>query len=266
MPDKIITNESEDLKLKLSLEAALVVSLRSFFRQIAEDYKTVYSATGQVLNANVYNPELIGILRATYRKAGKKAGKELRSEPEIVLPDAADGEIDLRLIGFSEQSPVERARVINQATTNQLNLLTLGTVVAAAMVGRFIPREEVAKETAAKFKKRSIGRSANISVTETLNAVEGARIIEADGLMRANAKVKDGDKEKPLNGALFRQWWTREDGRVRPTHVAAHGQTVQGSQPFVVGNSLLMYPGDTSLGAAISEIAGCRCVAMTIIR
>lgn len=47
--------------------------------------------------------------------------------------------------------------------------------------------------------------------------------------------------------------------RTRETHLAADGQTVEIDQPYVVGGSKLMFPGDPSLGAPAEETINCRC-------
>lgn len=52
-------------------------------------------------------------------------------------------------------------------------------------------------------------------------------------------------------------WYTALDERVRPTHQAAHGQTVPIDQPFAVGIGSLMYPGDP--GGPPEEVWNCRC-------
>jgi hypothetical protein len=272
MSDQIITDEQDDMALKLSIEAGLIVPVKRLFRQIAIDYQTVYTATGSVLNASVYNSELIGVLRPAYRKGANKAGVEIRNEVDIVSPDKEeiDNRINLNLINFTEREPENRAVIINNTTTRQLNAFTLGAIITAALAGIFPSAADVAREVSKIFLRRSAGRSQNIAVTETLNAVEGARLIEANTLLEANAEIKPKKKEEPkqsLRDSLLRIWRTREDDKVRPTHFLANGQVVKGTiTPFVVGNSLLMYPGDTSLGADISEIAGCRCFVENIIR
>jgi hypothetical protein len=63
----------------------------------------------------------------------------------------------------------------------------------------------------------------------------------------------------PIN--LKKSWITLRDKRVRPTHHDAHGQTRQVNEAFNIGSSRMMYPGDTSLGAPVREIAHCRCSA-----
>ena len=58
---------------------------------------------------------------------------------------------------------------------------------------------------------------------------------------------------------LNKVWLATEDAHTRPTHAEADGQTVGMDEPFNVGGSQLMYPGDSSLGADAGEIVNCRC-------
>ena len=61
------------------------------------------------------------------------------------------------------------------------------------------------------------------------------------------------------SGKKTKTWISERDERVRKTHLEADSQTVLIDEPFVVGDSLLLYPKDTSLGASASEIVNCRC-------
>jgi len=60
-------------------------------------------------------------------------------------------------------------------------------------------------------------------------------------------------------GYSRKRWVTEADERVRPTHRIVHGATIPIDGIFVVGDSLMRYPKDVSLGASIDEIANCRC-------
>lgn len=61
-------------------------------------------------------------------------------------------------------------------------------------------------------------------------------------------------------GKKRKKWVSMRDKRVRHTHREADGKVVKIREPFLVGNSLLLCPGDTSLGADSSEIVACRCI------
>jgi uncharacterized protein with gpF-like domain len=54
-------------------------------------------------------------------------------------------------------------------------------------------------------------------------------------------------------------WWSAVDKRVRDSHKEAHCRTVPYDHPFTVGESVMMRPGDASLGAGPEEIVNCRC-------
>lgn len=66
-------------------------------------------------------------------------------------------------------------------------------------------------------------------------------------------------KEAVGLGKRHKQWLTMKDEKVRPTHVIVDDTIMPIDEPFVVGDSLMMYPMDTSLGASLSEISNCRC-------
>lgn len=65
--------------------------------------------------------------------------------------------------------------------------------------------------------------------------------------------VKSGKKNKT--------WITMNDDKVRHTHREIEGLTIPIFEPFQVGDSKMMFPKDSSLGASAEEIVNCRCVA-----
>ena len=62
-----------------------------------------------------------------------------------------------------------------------------------------------------------------------------------------------------LDLGLRKFWLSVADERRRLTHRIAQGQPQNMKDPFKVGGFLLMYPGDTSLGAPSQEVVNCRC-------
>lgn len=61
------------------------------------------------------------------------------------------------------------------------------------------------------------------------------------------------------SGKRRKQWMDVRDKKERETHLQV-GRTVNPiNEPFLVGNSLMQYPKDTSFGASSSEIVNCRC-------
>lgn len=62
-----------------------------------------------------------------------------------------------------------------------------------------------------------------------------------------------------LTGKTRKRWVAMMDRRTRETHRIANGQVMPISEPFQVGDSLLQFPTDTSLGASADEVVNCRC-------
>jgi len=84
-------------------------------------------------------------------------------------------------------------------------------------------------------------RARLIARTETVGAANQANYINA---------VESG---KPLN----KIWIAARDNRTRPDHVAVNQTVIPLHQKFVVGDSLMLYPGDKNGSAA--EVCNCRC-------
>ena len=92
-------------------------------------------------------------------------------------------------------------------------------------------------------------RAATVARTEIHNAYVG-------GMHDAFNVIVDGTPETQW----VHRWLATEDDRTRPTHVEADGQVRPFGVPFEVGGSLMLAPGDPTLGAPAEEIINCRCV------
>jgi hypothetical protein len=68
------------------------------------------------------------------------------------------------------------------------------------------------------------------------------------------------------NRALYKEWSTMLDAKVRDTHRDAEGQIRLVTEPYEVGDSRLMFPGDTSLRADLKEVINCRCASKFFTR
>ena len=63
-----------------------------------------------------------------------------------------------------------------------------------------------------------------------------------------------------LDGKRYKQWISMKDWRVRSSHRIVDDTVKLIQEPFLVGDSLMMFPKDTSLDADPSEIVNCRCI------
>lgn len=61
------------------------------------------------------------------------------------------------------------------------------------------------------------------------------------------------------SGKKTKTWIDVRDRRERKTHLEVGGTTIPIKELFAVGNSLMLFPKDTSQSASASEIVNCRC-------
>lgn len=91
---------------------------------------------------------------------------------------------------------------------------------------------------------------------------ERARIIvatEANSL--ANAATHFAIALDFPTSHLKKSWVAVGDGFIRNSHLQMKETPIPYAEPFQVGTSKLLFPGDTSLGATPAEVVSCRCIA-----
>lgn len=75
----------------------------------------------------------------------------------------------------------------------------------------------------------------------------------------SNTAYNDSDFEEASENYSTKTWHTMLDAFVRKDHRKMEGVTIPIDELFMVGDSFLLYPRDTSHGASLRQIAGCRC-------
>lgn len=104
-----------------------------------------------------------------------------------------------------------------------------------------------------------------LTLTGSENWPDRAMTIAVTEANRANnaGALAAGMQSEQIEGiALRKRWLATEDGRTRPSHRRADGQTVPMNQPFIVGDFPLMFPGDPA-GPA-HEVIFCRCALLVV--
>jgi len=116
-----------------------------------------------------------------------------------------------------------------------------GKPLPAAQIDRAITQMQA---RAQRYRGEVIARTESI---DALRAGQFESIQQAVGVGEIDARD------------VTKTWDSTGDGKTRPEHSAADGQSVPVDQPFTVGGELLMYPGDTSRGASARNTIQCRC-------
>jgi hypothetical protein len=92
----------------------------------------------------------------------------------------------------------------------------------------------------------------------------GERIARTEIVYMGNASTHYSIEMNARTEVITKSWSAVGDERTRPTHSTASGtqRDLPFSQPFEVGGSRLMFPGDSSLGAPGRETIQCRCTVL----
>ena len=218
-------------------------ALSKQMRAAAEALGTGGSVAGAVLlNSGPLNAAYLRTYKTAAPLVGRRIidqAKSLHGSRHIIAK--ADGVPVLELWNaqiarFIAAFGAQRVQQVNQTTIDQLQRIISNAYNDGATVAEVQKRIYNAIEPFSMIRSRAIAR------TETHAGAMGgslsaARVIEIDTVKRWNAT---------------------EDGRERPDHADADGQTRDLDKWFEVGGDAMQHPGDPSADAG--NVVNCRCV------
>lgn len=248
MPD-VYAIAAREYRAKLQLERQLRAALRPTLRQFAHELAATFRATGQIPQLNPAQVEA-HFLDHYLKVQDKFEGRSARTLKLGLRPSEA-GAIRQQ-VGLQLQQRAEDAarqvisttykvmqKAVDKAAETRAKILAEGKVVT--------PTKEL-DLVLGNFRQSIPRRTALIAANETNYAAELVKHVEATSLSSSSGQL-----------SYKRVWVTQGDSRVRPSHLTADSQEQGPLTPFLVGGSLLMYPGDQSLGAPLEEVVNCRC-------
>lgn len=250
---------AEQLRLKLALERRFKPEIQRVFSVILRDFKVVVAARGMAPQVQKYGALWSSALNTHYNRVQKEFLKENSLATKQREDEPEDAEVlALALLTWRENQVQKQVPLLN--TTTQVNMTEAMQMATedAAMDGTVLSKRELALLAGALLNKKFKGRISSIAITETQGPAESTKFI--------GAEVDAGLTPRILGGGVvatsFKKGWvTVGDNKVREIHRRANGQERTLTEPFVVNNQYLMYPGDSSLGASADNVANCRCIA-----
>ena len=125
------------------------------------------------------------------------------------------------------------------------------------------------------------GFSKQVALDKTTSAIPTAKVEDLKELQKISPnltfkkvdlkKVTDPEKLIEVKQALYnpkKKWINMGDLAVRTSHldkpIGVGNTIIPVKEPFVLDGGLAMFPGDQSLGIALNEVIGCRCVVIYI--
>lgn len=280
MPDLIPRQKQHALKQARKLLRIKLQSEKPFKRDLISYFAKVRRS---VASGGFHDP-IEPLLNKHYRRVVRNlTGIKLKQEEdEYGLEEA--------ILAILAGRAVRQSGIIDRTTEKLIRESreeALQQLIAEGMINH--DQGAINRTAANIFKVKNGGRVGNITVTETQMLTEEVKKTMqsiADDMM--NDAIVDGNRAlareaADLSGSLTHQeiaddigrvdnadlfallavvshtWVTMGDAKVRPWHQAANFQTVPRTEPFIVNGEYLRYPGDTSMGASMANVANCRC-------
>ena len=259
-----------NLALKLALEKTFNRDLVSYFNEIKTDVVSFYTATGLLINADIYQKQTERLLekhykrvirnfinegKYSYRKSLEAKGIEYKQEQEEEDEKIKATSV-LIALAFVESIIQRRALQLIETTNDNIKDTAAKATKKAKEAGTKV-YDEINKGLDRAFK----ARHAMIALTETQFMAERSKNIEAAVISRNGdvdpSSINDGVVTG--NPDVKKEWAAILDDRTRGGHAMADGQTQNMNDPYIVNGEYLMYPSDTSMGASLGNIINCRC-------
>ncbi len=255
-----------DTRNKIEREAIIGFAIiKRYFKPISKDSFSHYSKFGVFPILQPYRDALEKILNQQYEGTAQLFIRQVRDS--LGEPENAE-EINTQV---NESSSLKQTvdifmslGSIMKTTEKDMARSIRDVIEAAAILGVVLSNRKIARKAKKKFDSLSSGRVDGISMTQTQQAAEGAKNTELSTLLRNSAVFTIANVSMGRT-TVKKTWMTVMDSRVRMAHALAEKQTVAFDKPYQVGGQLLMYPGDTSLGATMNNIVNCRCASIKTI-
>lgn len=275
--------------------------IRKIFARVVDDFRVSVARTGQPQESSRYRKSFETLLEEHYRRVQKSFSGMILLQNNVQTYSALrakqnkQGEDEshikeliwsIFLLWDDQHAPVQAGIIVATTVKDMDDAINQGRQ-ALRDEGKPSDNRSLAAVAAALLKRILRGRVDLIAVTETQTSAEAAKAIEASTAARVlipgipvprdivpiveptvAPSPGAGPRLTPVQPALKKSWIDMRDKRVRPTHREAGrvygASSIAVNEAFIVGSSRMMYPGDTSLGAPIREIANCRCSAQYI--
>jgi hypothetical protein len=208
------------------------------------------------------------ILREHYANVGSHFSDRMTEQMPIDVETTQDERdlIESSLLFLFVKRAKEQSRHISETTQSAADTAWLSAKEEADQIiregGLPLSRHEQAATAGALFDRTQRGRRGAIACLETQASAETAKQVEVEGLAGFSAVIVGIVGGSATATVMPKEWVSQGDSVVRDNHLDADSQRVDAGAPYVVGGERLMFPGDTSLGASVSNVINCRCASI----
>ena len=261
---KQLRENSQTLK-KIRLEQRLSRVIMNNYAELVREFDALYPATGSAPAIETVAQSTQASLEAHYLIVQRQFEGEVTQDLGEPVPEAA---MNLGAFAFgvwiAERSLFNATRIIATARNRILTSIEQARQAMADEIGNVVPNQQAldqGKRIAAPILRR---QALTVGNTETQASAEATKTFVAEaagGVVPRNAAGVPGPLPAIGDDIIItrKTWGTQRDEQVRGRHVITDGQQRSASDLYDVGGQSLMFPGDTSNGADLSNVIRCRC-------
>jgi len=249
----------KDIREKIRLEDTYKREVTTLLLAMVKDFRQRYANTGLPTPED----EFIESWQESLTKHFKRVRRKFRNsvinnidlDEDIITRDELEEIADTAFDNWTATITAEHAKIINDTTIRQMDDSVQEAIKISREEDTPTDNVSIALLAGVLLKRKVKGRIPSITMYETQLPAEKSKDIEA---------TESGSAIRAARPTVIvpldtKTWLTRNDSKVRPTHMALEGTTIDINQNFIVGGSSVRFPGDGSLGAALKEIINCRC-------
>lgn len=199
-------------------------------------------------------------LANTAYNANSTAQKMINNEMVNIYDINYNGDAERLGFGLVDHTAIKKILKEEENPFNMISSLRNKEGIRNQMKGELMQsllKGESIQKMATRLKnvsEKSLKDSIRIARTETTR-------------VQNSAKMDIGKHGQELGFEMWKRWVATTDGRVREDHLAMNGVEVPQDEPFVLPDgSKMMFPGDISLGADVSQVVNCRCTMIEFIK
>lgn len=256
----------DEVRRKIRLERRLAARVGAIFLDIRRQFRAEFAAFGVIPALRPHQDNLQGELETHYRVTQAQFAEAVPQALGITIPESARPVIAAGLASWASRRAPFQADVIITTVRKRFEraIPDAAATLAEQAPGTPPARSAIARVVANIMAPLMRRQATTVGQTETQPAAESTKQITSEALGGQNPDGTSGIPPVPPAEVvkLKKTWFTERDERVRPAHAAAEGQVRDVDQTFTVMGQSLMFPGDTSFNASLSNIVNCRCSAL----
>lgn len=244
---------AREANIKESLEIILIPEIQAIFNEIIQDYESILNKGSRDFSALIKKEDWLDIFYEHYEVVGNHFLHT--TQPKEDLEAIIVQELDNRYAQWYTSFGLVQASHIDSTTIRHANEAFIEadtqSVVIAEETGTGLSDVEILGIAVASFEIKTMTRSPSVANTQTQAPAEHSKYLEQEVLVEGEASGASRGKKI---------WITVGDELVRDSHAEdGADQEVDFNSVFLIEGHQLRYPGDSSLGAPLTETINCRC-------